>query len=108
MALVDVIGSDERMEILNSETGMWLPFTMRVDRPPFDDVRVRQAMRLAVDRPGMIEQVFSGHGQLGNDMFAPMDPSYPDDLPQREQDIEEAKRLLARGRPTPTGSPSNW
>ncbi|MGO1440815.1 MAG: ABC transporter substrate-binding protein [Brevibacterium yomogidense] len=95
LALVDVIGSDERMEILNSETGMWLPFTMRVDRPPFDDVRVRQAMRLAVDRPGMIEQVFSGHGQLGNDMFAPMDPSYPDDLPQREQDIEEAKRLLA-------------
>jgi peptide/nickel transport system substrate-binding protein len=83
------------MEILNSETGMWLPFTMRVDKEPFDDVRVRQAMRLAVDRPGMIEQVFSGHGQIANDMFAPYDPDYPSDLPQREQDIEEAKRLLA-------------
>ena len=95
LSLVDVIGSDERMEILNSETGMWLPFTMRVDKEPFDDVRVRQAMRLAVDRPGMIEQVFSGHGQIANDMFAPYDPDYPSDLPQREQDIEEAKRLLA-------------
>ena len=94
LSLVDVIGSDERMEILNSETGMWLPFTMRVDKEPFDDVRVRQAMRLAVDRPGMIEQVFSGYGQLANDMFSNYDPDYPDDLPQREQDIAEAKRLL--------------
>ena len=95
LSLVDVIGSDERMEILNSETGMWLPFTMRVDKEPFDDVRVRQAMRLAVDRPGMIEQVFSGYGQVANDMFAPYDEDYPSDLPQREQDVEEAKRLLA-------------
>ncbi|WP_232483494.1 ABC transporter substrate-binding protein [Brevibacterium yomogidense] len=95
LALVDVIGADERMNILNSETGMWLPFTMRVDKEPFDDVRVRQAMRLAVDREGMIEQVFSGFGSVGNDMFSVMDPDYPDDLPQREQDIEEAKRLLA-------------
>ena len=32
LALVEVIGADERMAILNSETGMWLPFTMRVDK----------------------------------------------------------------------------
>ncbi|WP_152352488.1 ABC transporter substrate-binding protein [Brachybacterium subflavum] len=95
LALVDVLGSDERMKILNSETGMWLPFTMRVDVKPFDDVRVRQAMRLAVDRPQMIEQVFSGYGRAGNDMFAPLDPDYPKDFPQREQDVAEAKRLLA-------------
>ncbi|MDN6605161.1 ABC transporter substrate-binding protein, partial [Brevibacterium sp.] len=50
LALVEVIGADERMAILNSETGMWLPFTMRVDKAPFDDVKVRQAFRLVVDR----------------------------------------------------------
>ncbi|MGO1655669.1 MAG: ABC transporter substrate-binding protein [Brevibacterium yomogidense] len=95
LSLVDVIESDERMRILNSETGMWLPFSMRVDKAPFDDVRVRQAMRLVVDREEMLEQVFSGHGRLGNDMFSPLDPDYPSDLPQRTQDIDEAKRLLA-------------
>ncbi|GAA1706607.1 ABC transporter substrate-binding protein [Propioniferax innocua] len=93
-ALTHVLESDPRLSILNSVTGMYLPFTMRVDQEPFDDVRVRQAMRLAVDRPGMINQTLSGQGIVGNDMYAVFDPSYPD-VPQREQNIAEAKRLLA-------------
>lgn len=95
VALVEVLESDERMAVLNSATGMWLPFTMRVDVKPFDDVRVRRAFRLAVDREQMIDQVLSGHGRPGNDMFSPYDPSYPRDFPQRDQDVAEAKRLLS-------------
>lgn len=95
LALIDVLGSDPRMRILTSETGTWLPFTMRVDRPPFDDVRVREAMRLIVDREQMITQVLSGQGRLGNDLYAPFDPAYAADLPQRKQDIPKARRLLA-------------
>lgn len=94
-ALTEVIDADERIRILDSETGMYLPFTMRVDKAPFDDERVRQAFRLAADRQGMVEQVLSGKGTIGNDMFAVFDPAYPDELPQRSQDIAEAKRLLA-------------
>ncbi len=93
-ALSEVIESDARMRVLDSDTGMWLPFTMRTDVEPFDDERVRQAFRLVVDREQMIEQVLSGHGRVGNDMFAPYDPAYPE-FPQRTQDIAEAKRLLA-------------
>jgi peptide/nickel transport system substrate-binding protein len=100
LALVDVLGSDPRMRILTSETGTWLPFTMRVDRPPFNDARVRQAMRLIVDRQQMITQVLSGQGRLGNDLYAPFDPAYASELPQREQDIPRARRLLAEaGKP---------
>lgn len=94
LALTEVIGSDPRIGILNSETGMWLPFTMRVDRKPFDDVRVRQAFRLVVDRQQMIEQVYSGQGRIGNDVFAPFDPGTTG-LPQRTQDIARARKLLA-------------
>ena len=93
-ALAEVIDSDARMQILDSETGMWLPFTMRTDVAPFDDERVRQAFRLVVDREQMVEQVLSGYGTVGNDMFASFDPAYPE-FPQRTQDIAEAKRLLA-------------
>ncbi|HEY2059637.1 MAG TPA: ABC transporter substrate-binding protein [Amycolatopsis sp.] len=95
VALVDVLRSDPRMRVLTSDTGTWLPFTMRVDRPPFDDVRVRQALRLVVDREQMINQVLSGQGRVGNDLYAPFDPAYAKDLPQRRQNIDEAKRLLA-------------
>src|SRR5882724_8405275 len=79
---------------LVSKTGGWLPLCMAIDMPPFDDVRVRQAMRLIVDRKGMIEQVFSGYGFIGNDLYAPFDPGYDHSLPQREQDIDQAKSLL--------------
>lgn len=80
--------------VLVADTGAWIPFTMRVDTAPFSDVRVRQAMRLIVDRQAMIDQTLSGYGSLGNDLYAPFDPAYASDLPQREQDIEQAKALL--------------
>ena len=77
-----------------SETGAWQPFTMRVDQAPFDDKRVRQAMRLIVDREQMIQQALSGQGRVANDLYSPFDPAYNKDLAQREQDLEEAKSLL--------------
>lgn len=80
--------------VLVADTGAWVPFTMRVDVAPFSDVKVRQAMRLIVDRQAMIDQTLSGYGSLGNDLYAPFDPAYASDLPQREQDIDQAKALL--------------
>jgi peptide/nickel transport system substrate-binding protein len=82
------------LKVLVSETGAWQPFTMRVDAAPFSDVRVRQAMRLIADRQQMIQQALSGQGRPGNDLYAPFDPAYAKDLPQREQDIDQAKSLL--------------
>ncbi len=72
----------------------WVPFTMRVDAAPFNDVRVRQAMRLCVDRPQMREVAYGGYGLLGNDIFGRRDPLYDLSIPQREQDIDQAKFLL--------------
>ncbi len=81
---------------LVSKTGGWLPLCMAIDLPPFNDVRVRQAMRLIVDRPTMLTQVASGYGFIGNDLYAPFDPGYlhPPQAPQRHQDIAQAKSLL--------------
>ena len=80
---------------LVSETGGWIPFTMRVDAAPFNDVRVRQAMRLIVDRQQMIDQALSGFGRVANDLYGPFDPDYiGDELPQRHQDIDQARSLL--------------
>lgn len=91
---MSVIESSGSATVLNSETGAWLPFTMRVDRPPFDDVRVRQAFRLIVDREQMIQQALAGLGHLGNDLYAPYDRAYASHLPQRQQDLDQARSLL--------------
>jgi peptide/nickel transport system substrate-binding protein len=81
-------------QVIEAETGAFVPFTMRVDEKPFSDVRVRQALRLIVDRQQMISNALSGKGKLGNDLFSPFDPAYNSDLPQRAQDIAQAKSLL--------------
>ncbi len=74
----------------------WVPFTMRLDSPPFNDVRVRQAMRLVVDRPELQKVVYGGYGFVGNDIFGRTDPEYDTSLPQRHQDIAQAKFLLKK------------
>jgi peptide/nickel transport system substrate-binding protein len=97
----DVIGTvtGGGKKVVVSDGGGWNPFTMRVDSPPFNDVRVRQAFRLMVDRPKMLDIVFGGHGTIGNDIFGIWDPAYDHAIPQRVQDIEQAKHLLkAAGR----------
>jgi peptide/nickel transport system substrate-binding protein len=88
------VKANDQFKVLISETGGWQPFTMRVDQAPFDDVKVRQAMRLLVDRKQLIAQVLSGQGRVANDLYSPYDPAYNDDLPQRRQDFDQAKSLL--------------
>jgi len=88
------VKANPNLRVLSSETGAWQPFTMRVDAAPFDDVRVRQAFRLIVDREQMVQQVLSGQGSIANDLYARYDPDYASDLPQRQQDLEQAKSLL--------------
>jgi len=88
-----VIEATSGLGLLNAETGAWRPFTMRIDVKPYNDVRVRQAFRLIVDRQQMIEQAYSGLGVPANDMYARYDAGTPADL-TRSQDLEQAKSLL--------------
>ena len=68
---------------------------MAVDDPPFDDVRVRQAMRLLVDRQQMVDVAVLGYGEVANDLFGKGLPYYDAALPQRVRDVKQAKALLA-------------
>lgn len=93
-AQIDVAKAQGGLSILESEGGGWLPLCMAIDMEPFNDVRVRQAFRLMVNRQQFVDQVLSGHGRIANDLFGPFDASYNSALPQRQQDFEMAKTLL--------------
>ena len=69
-------------------------FIMRVDQGPFADVRIRQAMKLVADRPALIEGSLAGYGTVANDLMGVDTQYYASDLPQRVQDIDQAKFLL--------------
>lgn len=64
---------------------------------PFKDRRVRQALALTLDRPKIIKQLFNGFGVPGNDgPFASVYPSSDPTVPQRKQDLVQAKKLLTQ------------
>lgn len=68
---------------------------MRVDRKPFTDFRVRQAVALTLDRPAIIRTLFNNLADIGNDSpFAPVFPSTDRSVAQRKKDLRTARQLL--------------
>lgn len=67
---------------------------MRVDQPPFNDYRIRQAVALALGRPGIIRTLWAGYANLGDD--SPFAPAYPStvELFQRKKNLRKARQLL--------------
>lgn len=76
--------------------------SMRCDQAPFTDPRVRQAMALTLDRPAIVQALFKGYADLGNDSpFAPVFPSTNTTVPQRAENLAKARSLLsAAGHPS--------
>lgn len=81
--------------VVQARSGLYQPLVMRVTMEPFTDVRVRQAMKLVVDREGVRQVVLQGVGDLGNDQPIPPIDRFWADLPIPDQNIEKARELLA-------------
>ncbi len=84
----------DRYVVQDIPTGNWSGLVFRTDVAPFDDVRVRRALRLVVDREEMLKLALDGGGIISCDT-----PVAPNDQYRGEQncpqDIEQAKALLA-------------
>jgi peptide/nickel transport system substrate-binding protein len=69
---------------------------MRTDMGPFTDKRVRRALALCLNRDNLVTGLFRGMAAPGNDSpFAPAFSSTDTTVPQRVQDIAQARQLLA-------------
>jgi peptide/nickel transport system substrate-binding protein len=87
---------DPNVEVISIRTATHRELHMRTDKEPFTDKRVRQAIALTLDRQALVDGLWEGRADLGNDSpFAPVFPSTDTSVPQREQDIEMAKQLMA-------------
>ncbi|MFI1460546.1 ABC transporter substrate-binding protein [Nocardia carnea] len=70
-------------------------FAMKTDRAPFDEPDARRALFALTNRQELVDAALGGAGSIGNDLFGKGYQYYAGDLPQREQDLGLARRLIA-------------
>ena len=80
-----IVGNTEGETILSTNNKM----------PPFDNVKVREAMAHAIDRQAIIDGAMFGLGTPIGTHFAPHNPDYVDLTAGSAYDPEKAKALLA-------------
>jgi hypothetical protein len=94
-ATIGTLKANPNVTLTKAPGGTAVTMGMFIDVPPFDDIRVRQAMKLVIDRQAIVDTALLGFGIPGNDN--PIMPTSPDayrtDVMQR--DVAKAKQLLA-------------
>jgi peptide/nickel transport system substrate-binding protein len=88
--------TDPNITVIEVRASQHRQIHMRTDKEPFTDKRVRQAVGLLLNRQALVDGLFEGRADLGNDSpFAPVFPSTDTGVAQREQDVEQARQLIA-------------
>jgi peptide/nickel transport system substrate-binding protein len=82
------------VRVLRTPSGQFCNLNFGCDAAPFNDVRVRQALAMCVDRAAMVDFVTEGFGTPGND--TPLNPAYTYFVEQaaKRPDVAAARRLL--------------
>ena len=87
--------ADPRFEVVIGSTEGETILAMNNKQPPLDDVRVRQAIALALDRQAIVDGAMFGYGIPIGTHFAPHHPAYVDLTGLYATDVDKAKALLA-------------
>jgi peptide/nickel transport system substrate-binding protein len=91
---IELLGAREGIEILQGPeyTNQLLNFDAQL--PPFDDVAVRQAMSMAIDRQDLVDTIFLGAATPGNAGWThPGSPAFNPDI-ETTYDVNGANTLL--------------
>lgn len=84
---------------------MWEHLSFNLDRPVFQDVRVRRAIRAAIDRQAITRSLFKGRVEVATGDQPPLSWAHNPNLKPAGRDVAAARRLLeeAGWRPGPDG-----
>lgn len=71
---IQKLKQDKNMQVIESELNSLIYLGFNCQKPPFNDVRVRQALSYAVNKSEIIQMALSG---VGKEAFAPLSPTLP-------------------------------
>lgn len=93
---------DSRFDLIEGTTSGEVVLSFNNSKAPLNDVRVRRAIRYAIDHKALLQAAWAGRGQLIGSMVPPTDPWYEDLTAQYPHDPQKARQLLAEaGTPNP-------
>ncbi|WP_421199081.1 ABC transporter substrate-binding protein SapA [Aeromonas enteropelogenes] len=80
---------------LSVQSGMNVAFlALNTRKPPFNDIKVRQAIASAINIDNLLQAVYFNTGLPANSLLPPLSWGYNPSLPQRKQDLKRARLLL--------------
>jgi peptide/nickel transport system substrate-binding protein len=92
-----LLARNKNVEVDNVPSGSAITLPMFCDQAPFDNVDVRMALKLAIDREDIVQKIMFGTATPGNDFHvSPGMPYFPKDIPQRTYDPDKARFHLKK------------
>jgi peptide/nickel transport system substrate-binding protein len=92
--LVDDVIRRPRVHLDSGPSVLLTYMMLNNEDPALRDVRVRQAIALAIDRPAIISAKFGGRAVLATGLLPPTHWAYNPDVPRWNHDLARAKQLL--------------
>ncbi|GAA1959028.1 ABC transporter substrate-binding protein [Amycolatopsis minnesotensis] len=86
-------GADLEVRTAGARNRVGFGFVLNTTIAPFNDPRVRRAVRLALDRKALVDGVFLGFGVPGNDLFG-YGAAHFSEREAPRQDVDAARRLV--------------
>lgn len=93
--LVEELRATGKLNIVNVPSTRFFFIVMRTDQPPFNDVRVRQAVNYALNVPALIQAIHYGYGTQVAAAVISQAFGYDDTIKPYPYDVKKAKDLLA-------------
>jgi len=87
--------ADPRFQVLVGSTEGETILSTNNKQPPFDNIKVREALAHAIDRQAIIDGAMFGYGTPIGTHFAPHNPAYVDFTGMSNYDPDRARALLA-------------
>ena len=94
-AVLPQLEATPTVEVAEVETSAFVYVSMNLEKEPYNDVLVRQAINYAIDRENLVNVCFEGKASVNSSLCAPSRFGYSEDLMQYSYDPEKAKELLA-------------
>jgi peptide/nickel transport system substrate-binding protein len=92
---LDQFAGDDQLQIIEGTTNGEVTLSFNNESGPMSDIRVRQAVKHAIDHEALLETAWAGRGLLIGSHVPPTDPWYEDLTGLYPYDPDRARDLLA-------------